>query len=1261
MQKLFAVAVAGAASMLYGNEIMFTGLDSSNPTNLSSSANWSAPPSADVVGVIDLSKTSAAGYVADGDVALKGLRIKANGSKKITIGGAGVLTVGSSGYEQEAKGTLDLKCPLATVDDQVWHFNQGDFSTSSTISGSHTLVISNYTWCTHNATVNYDGTLKYYAYSSAANKWVSYRGTGKWATHVITASTQSEIWHYRSGETRYADIFPSGCEWTGNGSPRFLSVTGSSSGYLVFDDGDTLTVPPASMLTGVAGRFEQRGGELTASDKGHLVVGYANGVHVGTWPEWAGPSIYRMKGGTLKTADLLVGYANKDTTGENVRFEQTGGTVTIGINNTYGGGVRIAGGGTCVPTAVAEYSMGGGTLNALAYGNSANLALCSPLTSGSVSPAALYTQTGGTANVRWMCLGAYKSGTWRDGSSPSVNDGFARFELSGGTMVLQQKDWLQIHPGWNNKAATSNSVYSFNFGGGSMKMPTDTRWHVATRFPSSGTGAEWGEKESGSADISIVAPVSGSGTLVKKGTGGLFLTDATRFTGTLDVRGGVVSVDGGAEDIGASDVGCFRWTADSLAATLANGDKVTDWTDVNAGVTATTNGNRVVEIKKLDAPTFKASAYNGHAAVTFSGNSLAVPQAENPLYGKNRCTVVAVIKPTASTTWYLRYGKVVLSMMGSQQYGWMSIGGVAEEDGASGWRLGVGRRFGGTTESTDTVFKSRSGVSMNDGDIHAFAVTIDAEKVSFTVDGDYTNAVWTGGTAADVAPFGYGNKNWTPGDKGELFIGGHIVDNVDGASFAGDILELRVYTNRLFTVAEQKQVTKKLLQVYDGTQKRMTKFEKFVAPMGTPCSFKSWTAPAPVETAASWDADTIDAADGATIEEWFSEAGEKVASVPSGKSAPVLVKNAINGHSALRFSAADKTAFGISKDNSPISGAKSFTAALVWRTREKGTGTSIMHENSAAGLISTKQASAKSADMAITYRSGSAVMAGYGHSIADQSISTRKPCRLNDGEPHISILSCDGDGKTYKLMTDGVFFEGSLANVSERGAFDVMIGALKAGSSSATEFFTGDIAAVKLYGSALTKEQMRNLGEYWAKKYATQLLVGYAFDESKLRETGLGATNIIVAADARLSLPLTDETPFTLGAGSRLAGAGCFMGSYRFIGGSTLDLTQSVPSMFDDLQMAGGAIRVDRTQMAENSARLHVRRIKAGTGNFVVVDGTGEMPRKTVLFTFDEADIPEDATWTVSGDRTTLTSVVVDHAAKCAILKTQRGFTVNIR
>lgn len=1259
-RQVFLACVLASSGLMAVTEISFTGLDAANPTNLSSSANWSAAPGAGTIGVIDLSQTPAQGYVVNSDLALSGLRIKSNSGKAVTIAGAGTLTLGADGYASGAKGNLVLKCPLATSANQVWDLKQAEFTTSSIISGSDTLVISNYTYCTHSATVNYDGTLKYYAYGSAANKWVSYHGTGKWATHVITASGPSELWHNRGGDIRYADIFPSGCDWTGGGSPRFLSVCGTGSGYVVFDDDDTLEVPRAVMLTGVVGHFEQRGGTLTASEQGHIVVGYANGNHVSTWPEYAGPSIYRMKGGSLRTADLLVGYANKDTTGNNVRFEQTGGTVQIGINSNYGGGVRIAGGGACVPTAVAEYSMGGGTLNALAYGGSANLALCSPLTSGSVSPAALYTQTGGTANVRWMCLGALKSGTWRDGNSPSVNDGFGRFELSGGTMVLQQKDWLKVHPGWNNNAATSNSVYSFNFGGGSMKMPADTRWHVATRFPATGTGAEWGEKASGSTDISIVAPVSGSGTLVKTGTGGLLLSDATRFTGTLDVRGGVVSVDGGAEDIGASDVGCFRWTADSLAATLANDDKVTDWADVNEGIVATTNGNRYVEIKKLGAPTFKAAAYNGHAAVTFANNSLAVPQASNPLYGKKSCTVVAVIKPTASTPQNsIKYGKVVLSMMGSHEYGWMSIGGVADEGGASGFRLGVGRRFKGTGETTDTIFRSRSGVSMNDNDIHAVAVTIDAEKVNFTVDGDYTNGVWTGGTAANVAPFGYGNSSWTPNKNGELFIGGHIVDNVDGAAFTGDILEIRVYTNRLFTAAEQKQITKKLLQVYDGTPTRMAKFEKnpSAAPMGTPGSFTSWTAPTPVATSASWDADTLDAADGAPVSAWASDDGTKTATVPTGKNAPKLVKNAINGHAAIRFAASGTTALGVAAADSPISGATSFTAALVWRSREEGTGTSITHNGAGAGLVTTKQRTSKSADMALTYRSGSAVMAGYGHATADQDIATRKPCRLNDGEPHISILSCDGEGKKYRLMTDGVFFEGTLVNVSERGAFDVMFGVLNGGSTAAAEFFTGDIAAVKLYGSALTKEQMRDLGEHWAKKYATQLLVGYTFDESKLRERGLGATNVMVAAGARLSLPLSEDAPFTLKAGSTLSGAGEFLGTYKFAAGAVFDLSGETPSTFDELSLAGGAT----VKVSTATAVAHVRKLTVAGSNVIdVTGGIDENVRKTAVLTFDECDVDENATWTVRGASSGAT-IVVDPARKELVVKQMLGVMLIVR
>ena len=56
-----ASAVLGALGLSAATEIAFTGGDAANPTNLSSSANWSATPGAETIGVIDLSQTPAQG------------------------------------------------------------------------------------------------------------------------------------------------------------------------------------------------------------------------------------------------------------------------------------------------------------------------------------------------------------------------------------------------------------------------------------------------------------------------------------------------------------------------------------------------------------------------------------------------------------------------------------------------------------------------------------------------------------------------------------------------------------------------------------------------------------------------------------------------------------------------------------------------------------------------------------------------------------------------------------------------------------------------------------------------------------------------------------------------------------------------------------------------------------------------------------------------------------------------------------------------
>ena len=1276
MQKLFAVAVAGAASMLYGNEIMFTGLDSSNPTNLSSSANWSAPPSADVVGVIDLSKTSAAGYVVEGvGLALKGLRIEGAAGKTITLGGASVLTLGESGYK--GNPSLTLRCPVAIAAPQTWDFGEGvAFATYSTISGTADLCISNFMqYVVHYATLGYDGKITYRRSSvSQSNMWVEYCGDGKWASAVHMASAMPLNLRPGNGKSvNWKDVFPVSNPTVVSSSANIgLNVSRMpNGGTVVFGDDTDLsfaTDGTTPFYLTLAGHFRQIGGSIVKRQQYFLTLGHHAQDRSWTYEK---PALYSMEGGSLNVSSIMIAYTAQDSSADGNRFVQTGGTVTLPYTD-QGANLQI-GGGNSMNYTIAEYQMNGGTLNLGGYGGSYNLAIASPRISNTIMPACGFIMEGGTVSSRCLTFGSDKR-FWNE-TLAKMKDAYALLDLSGGTLSFYatyqggNKDtvtpsWLHFCKAWNCDPANTNCFYSVKLHGGTLNISGEGQadWPLQTCFPKTEVGTVLGNKDR---SLMIPAPVYGTGIIRKEGTGGLLLTDATRFTGTLDVRGGVVSVEGATDDIAASDVGCFRWTADSLAATHANGDAVVDWVDSNNGVIATTNGNPAVErTTTFKAPVFKPNAYNGHAAVTFNWSSLAVPRSQNPIYGKRSCTVVAVFKPTeAGRNATVAYSRSLLSVFPGSTHSVFAAGLVTDPEMTGGCRFAVDRRFYGEKDTKRHTSASRSGITLNDGDIHAVAITLDNDKLTFTVDADHTETNITGTTS--VSPIGYLNANWSDYKRGELLIGGHIVANdsvIDGsAPFAGDLMEIRVYTNRLFSAAEQRQITKKMLQVYDGSAARMAKLESGAnaTGMGAPGAFSAWTPSAPVATAASWDADTIVAADGAQVSEWTSEDGAKTASVPDGKSTPVLVKNAINGHAALRFSSSAKTALGVSAADSPISGSRSFTAALVWRTETKGESAALGHIYVAPGLISTKQSSSKSADFSLTYRSGSAVMAGYGHSAEDQSFLTRKPYRLNDGEAHISILSCDGEGKTYKLMTDGVFFEGSLANVSERGAFDVMIGAFKAGSSSASEFFTGDIAAVKLYGSALTKDQMRGLGEFWAKKYATQLLTGYRHSKETIRETGLGATNIVVAADARLSLPLTDETPFTLAPGARLSGAGSFMGSYRFAAGSVFDLADGAPESFDDLQMYGGSIVFDRANLGNST--LHVRRLKVEGVNTVSIEGAEELPYKTVLFTFDESDVPEDANWIVNGAKTTLSSVVIDADAGCVTLVTRRGFVLSVR
>ena len=205
MTKILAfVSFAATMSMLSADagEITFTGADAANPTNLSSVANWSAAPSADAVGVIDLASTPYLGYVVDGNgLELKGIRV-VGGTKKTTIGGTSTLTLGENGIS--ATVPLVIRCPVTVVAAQTWDFGEAEsLTTHSTISGTADLCISNFAqYVTHYATLNYGGKITYRRASvTKENKWIEYRGTGKWADAIHVASAMPLNLRPGSGKT----------------------------------------------------------------------------------------------------------------------------------------------------------------------------------------------------------------------------------------------------------------------------------------------------------------------------------------------------------------------------------------------------------------------------------------------------------------------------------------------------------------------------------------------------------------------------------------------------------------------------------------------------------------------------------------------------------------------------------------------------------------------------------------------------------------------------------------------------------------------------------------------------------------------------------------------------------------------------------------------------------------------------------------------------------------------------------------------------
>ena len=266
-----------------------------------------------------------------------------------------------------------------------------------------------------------------------------------------------------------------------------------------------------------------------------------------------------------------------------------------------------------------------------------------------------------------------------------------------------------------------------------------------------------------------------------------------------------------------------------------------------------------------------------------------------------------------------------------------------------------------------------------------------------------------------------------------------------------------------------------------------------------------------------------------------------------------------------------------SDNQDPLAGQYKFAIAVVFRTTTEGTG--LADATVGTGLYSSMLAGhghgSGCGNASLSFREYGAVggyMATNGR-VFGSLLNPRKPCRLNDGLPHVAVFTGDSkDASTgvFRLMVDGVYTENTMGYATPWPGYDSnrphVIGALRAGVGH----FTGEIMGFTFWHSLLTEDEMLAICQKAAFDYGFNLKERRAFSANELTTRGISATNYTVAAGATLRMPRSSTAPLTLGAGATLSGEGAFEGSYRFGSGSVLDFA-TLPANIEDVQVADGS------------------------------------------------------------------------------------------
>jgi len=229
------------------------------------------------------------------------------------------------------------------------------------------------------------------------------------------------------------------------------------------------------------------------------------------------------------------------------------------------------------------------------------------------------------------------------------------------------------------------------------------------------------------------------------------------------------------------------------------------------------------------------------------------------------------------------------------------------------------------------------------------------------------------------------------------------------------------------------------------------------------------------QPASRWVADNLTGSDNSAVAAWNDVVAGKPATQNIAARQPRLFSNVLNGHRVVRFSSGSSQNLAVTSANSVITGAGSFTMALVFKTTTPGIASSLFYQNT--GLLGCEQPNVV-ADWALCLNGaqlGAGLGAGGNGCGSDLSVYGGN---VTDGKPHIALYVRAGD--TLKLYVDGVLVASRTSLcTAPRGNYNFQIGAMTASSL----YFNGDIAEIQMFNEALNSAEIVRLNEVLAAIY----------------------------------------------------------------------------------------------------------------------------------------------------------------------------------